>query len=191
MDGAIHLNESTTLDHSVDGTRLTQLNHVLFNGNRIYRHALLRINYTTYDIQRGFDTINPRTDNRHIMMLSNVDDRNHPFCYARVLGVFHANVIYTGPGSKDFRSRRIDFLWVRWLELLQDRSTALGWDQYSLDTVKFLPMADEDAFGFVDPADILRACHIIPSFSDGRLHSDGMSRIAGDSDDWKFYFINR
>jgi hypothetical protein len=41
---------------------LLQLNHVLFNGNKIYRHRLLRINYTTYDLQREFDTINPHTD---------------------------------------------------------------------------------------------------------------------------------
>lgn len=126
------------------------------------------------------------------MLLSNSDD-DHQFCYARVLGIFHTNVIYTGPGSKDFRSRRIDFLWVRWFEVLESRSAAIGWEQYTLDRVKFLPMADQDAFGFVNPADVLRACHIIPSFTDGRLHPEraAMSRCAGDSDDWKCYYINR
>lgn len=175
-----------------DAINPSQLNHVLFHGNKIYRHRLLRINYTTYDLQRESDIVNPRTDKRYIMMLSNLDDSNHPFCYARVLGVFHANILYTGPGSRDFRSRRVEFLWVQWFEILQDRSASLGWDQHSLDVVRFRPMTDEDTFGFVNPTDVLRACHVIPSFADGRPHPDGVvtSRCAGDSD-WKFYYINR
>ena len=169
---------------------LSQLNHILFKGNKIYCHRLLRINYTTYDLQREFDSINPHTDHRDIMLLANSHGDGHPFSYARVLGIFHANIIYTGSGSKDFQSRWIKFLWVRWFEVLQDCST---WEQHALDTVRFIPMADEDAFGFVDPADVLRGCHVIPPFAGGRLHPDGiaMSRWAGDSDDWKQYCINR
>ena len=168
----------------------SQLNHVVFKGDKIYRHRLLRVNYTTYDLRREFDSINPRTDHRDIMLLSS-SDGSHPFCYARVLGIFHANIIYTGPGSKDFQSRRIEFLWVRWFETIQDHSSL--WEQQTLDTVRFLPMADNDAFGFVDPADVLRGCHVIPAFADGRPHPDGaaLSRWAGDSDDWKEYYINR
>ena len=69
--------------------------------------------------------------------------------------------------------------------MLQNRVSA--WEQHTLDTIRFLPMADKGAFGFVDPTDVLRGCHIIPSFADGRLHPDNvaMSRCAGDSDDWK------
>lgn len=165
----------------------------MFTGNKIYRHRLLRVNYTTYDLRREFDTINPRADRQDIMLLSDQDVENHPYRYARVLGIFHANIMYTGPGSNDFLSRRMEFLWVRWFELLHDRTTAKGWEQRVLDTVRFLPMADEDAFGFVDPADVLRGCHLIPSFHDGVLHADGvaMSRCAGDADDWKCYCINR
>lgn len=185
------LDAGTDLELLVDDPLLR--NHVLFNGNKIYRHRLLRINYTTYDLQRDFDTINPGTDHRDIMLLSGSDGNNHPFSYARVLGIFHANIIYSGPGSKDFRSRRIEFLWVRWFEVMQNCSTAVGWDHCHLDTVRFLPMANEDAFGFVDPSDVLRASHIIPSFADGLLHPDGvaMSRCASDGNDWKFYYINR
>ena len=178
-------------DDSTLESRLSQSKHVLFKGNRIYHHRLLRINYTTYDLQREFDPINPRTDNRDIMLLANPDSGDHPFSYARVLGIFHANIVYTGPGSKDFQSRRVEFLWVRWFEVLQDRLPI--WEHDVLDTVKFLPVTNEDAFGFVDPANVLRGCHIIPSFADGRLRPDGvvMSRCAGDSDDWKRYFVNR
>ena len=156
----------------------------------MYQHCLLRIHYTTYDLWRESDSINPRTDHRDVMVLSNSDGKGHPFSYARVLGIFHANIIYTGPGSKDFLSRRIEFLWVRWFEIVQD---CLDWEQHALDAVKFLPMTDEDAFGFVDPANVLRACHVIPSFEDGQLHPDGIatSRCASDSDDWRRYRINR
>lgn len=184
---------SVALSEVDDALRLSQLNHVLFNSNKIYRHRLLRINYTTYDIRREFDTINPHTDHRDIMLLSELEGSGHPFSYARVLGIFHANIIYTGPGTMDYRSRRIDFLWVRWFEVLQDRTMAIGWEQQILDAVRFMPMADEHAFGFVDPADVLRGCHIIPSFANGRLHPDGvaMSRCAGDAADWKRYYINR
>ena len=183
LDFSDNSNDTVTEDH------LSQLNHVLFKGNRIYRHRLLRVNHTTYDLKRGSDSINPRTDHRDIMLLSDSDGSNHPFSYARVLGIFHANIIYTGPGSKDFQSRRIKFLWVRWFKVLQDGF--LAWEE--LDSVRFLPMADNDAFGFVDPANVLRGCHVIPSYADGRLHPDGiaMSRCAGDSDDWKQYYINR
>ena len=73
--------------------RLSWLNHIVFNGNKIYRHRLLRINYTTYDLQRENDTINPCTDNQNIMLLSNLSSNNHLFSYKRVLGIFHANVI--------------------------------------------------------------------------------------------------
>ena len=192
---AIHdeVNPHEILDHTVlDFSDIppSRLNHVVFKGNKIYRHRLLRINYTTYDLQREFDSINPHTDHRDIMLLSNLDG-DHPFCYARVLGIFHANIIYTGPGSKDFKSRRIEFLWVRWFEVIQDCFSL--WEQLALDTVWFLPMDNKDAFDFVDPTNVLRGCHIIPSFADGQLHADGvaMSRWANDSDDWKRYYINR
>ena len=169
---------------------LSQLKHVLFKGDKIYRHCLLRINYTTYDLQHEFDSINPHTDNRDIMLLSNPDSGNHHlFCCARVLGIFHANIIYTGPGSKDFKSRRVEFLWVQWFEVLWDCSSM--WEHDILDTVRLLPMDDQDAFGFVDPANVLRGCHIIPSFANGRLHPGAaMSHCVGDSDDWKWYYVN-
>ena len=182
--------DSAFLNGIIPQDDLSQLNHVLFKGNKMYRHRLLHVNYTTYDLRCESDSINPRTDHRDIMLLSHSGGKDHPFSYARVLGIFHANIIYTGPGSKDFLSRRIEFLWVRWFEIIQDY---LGWEQHVPDTVKFLPMADDDAFGFVDPANVLRACHVIPSFADGRLHPDGiaMSRYANDSSDWRRYHINR
>ena len=129
-------------------------NDVLFKGNRFYAHSLLRINYTTYDLRHETDTVNPRTEHRNIMLLAQNDDEpiSHPFCYARVLGIYHANIMFTGPESRDYQSRRLEFLWVQWFELLK---APAGWDQYSLDKGRFIPMQRPDAFGFVDPADVL------------------------------------
>jgi hypothetical protein len=54
-------------------------------------------------------------------------------------------------------------------------------------------MAHEDAFGFLDPADVLRGCHIIPAFAAKKRYADGkgLSRCAGDSGDWNSYYVNR
>ncbi|KAG1749279.1 hypothetical protein EDB19DRAFT_1904794 [Suillus lakei] len=54
-------------------------------------------------------------------------------------------------------------------------------------------MADEHLFDFLDPADVVRACHIIPSFTSKRKHSGGpgVSACAGDKDDRREYYVNR
>ena len=177
------------LTNSEDGILDTDLSQVVLKGERIYQHRLLRVNYTTYDVHRAQESVNPRTDHRDIILLS-CQPSTHPFCYARVLGIYHANVIYVGPGFKDYQPRRIEFLWVRWFEVL-DHSA--GWDHNSLNSVMFPPMASADAFGFVDPTDVLRCCHIIPAFTDGQVHPDGvsLSRNARDGNDWKRYYVNR
>jgi hypothetical protein len=147
----------------------------------------------TYDLHHETDTVNPHTDHCDIMLLSQNDDNSatsHPFCYARVLGIYHANVIFTGLESKDYQSRRLEFLWVRWFEVLENPA---GWEQCSLDKGRFVPMHRAGAFGFIDPADVLRCCHLIPAFADGKQHLDGIgvSKNTRDVDDWKYYYINR
>jgi hypothetical protein len=54
-------------------------------------------------------------------------------------------------------------------------------------------MNEEDAFGFVDPKDVLRTCHIIPNFAKGKRHDDGVgvSRCAKDAGDYYRYYIGR
>jgi hypothetical protein len=129
------------------------------------------------------------------MVLANSGDvgstSDHPFRYARVLRVYHANVVYVGPGMTDYQPRRLEFLWVRWYRTVDTHQS--GWNTQKLDRVQFVPMADDDAFGFVDPADVLRGCHIVPAFASGRVHADGkgLSHCAQDSADWVTYYINR
>jgi hypothetical protein len=175
------------------------LNSVLFQHDRIYNHSILRVNYTTYDVRRSQDVVNGSTSHNNIMVLADPNDDNdstssnstQSFKYGRVIGVHHVNVIYTGPGMRDYQPRRIEFLWVRWYRNVGVIKT--GWQARKLDRVQFQPVADDGAFGFVDPSDVLRSCHIIPAFAKGRLHVDGkgLSRCARDFSDWVEYYINR
>jgi hypothetical protein len=161
----------------------------------MYRHNLMRVNYTTYDVQRSQDNINASTPRHDVMVLANPDDDtsacSRPFRYARVLGVYHVNAIYVGPGMVDYQPHRMEFLWVRWYRTVD--ALATGRKGRMLDRLQFLPMTDDETFGFLDPSDVLRGCHIIPVFSKGKLHSDGkgLSRCAQDSTDWVEYYVNR
>lgn len=152
----------------------------------------MRINFTTYDVRREQDIIHAGTSHCDVMVLnSNSSQSEHPFLYARVLGIYHANVIYPDADMADYRPHRLEFVWVRWYE--RDHSLSAGYTSKRLDRVHFPPMIHEDSFGFLDPDDILRACHIIPALSQGRLHTDGrgISHCAQDSQDWRAYHINR
>jgi hypothetical protein len=168
---------------------------ILFAGERMYCHQLARFNYTTYDVRRAQDVVNPKTPHRDIMLLGNQEgpaaSSNHRFLYGRVLGLYHVNAVYTGSGMRDYVPRRVHFLWVRWFEYVGKRS--LTWRDCRLDSVRFPPTANDDAFGFVDPRDVLRGCQIIPAFVDGKVHLDGVgiSRCAADSQDWHRYYVNR
>src|ERR1700722_17608570 len=168
--------------------------HVLFKGDRMYRHNLARFNYTTYDVRRSQDVINPNTSHRDIMLLANREGTEartiHQFLYARVLGVYHVNVIYTGPDMLDYAPRKVYFLWVRWFDYIGKATT---WRDHRLDSLRFPPMASNSAFGFVDPKDVLRGCHIVPAFKDGKVHSDGigLSHCANDSQDRNRYCVTR
>ncbi len=173
----------------------TDLDRVFFNQDRIYLHKLARFNFTTYDVRRDQDNINPSTSHRAIMVLAdnNPEDPNSPhFFYDLVLGIYHVNAIYTGSGTvqTDCRPRRLEFLWVRWFHNVDSES----WGFCRLQSLRFPPPHADDAFGFVDPADVLRGCHIIPAFADGPTFptgKGGSSRLAQDSKDWRRYYAGR
>jgi hypothetical protein len=172
-------------------------NVVFFKHDRMYRHNLARFNFTTYDVRRGQDVVNPKTSHRDIILLSSRDhsiaDTSHPFLYGRVLGIYHVNVIYTGSDMRDYSPRRLEFLWVRWFEHAEDDALAQSWRHCRLDILHFPPVGSDGAFGFVDPRDVLRGYHIVPSFTSGMVHSDGrgISLCAADSKDYRRYHAMR
>ncbi|KZP06410.1 hypothetical protein FIBSPDRAFT_764436 [Athelia psychrophila] len=189
---------STAMDASVEhleSTAIPETSHIFFKNDRLYRHNIMRVNYTTYDVRRKQDTINPRTSHRDVMVLSDSQDAgDHPYLYARVIGIFHVNVTYTGSRTMqvDYAPRRMEVLWVRWYEL-DPKATAGSWLSSRLDQLRFPPMDQPYSFGFLDPADVIRACHVMPKFRLGRRHEDGkgLSPCASDSKDWSAYFVDR
>ena len=168
---------------------------VRLQNETIFRVHTARINYTTYDMRRAYDTINPRTHPFVIVASPETAPGAHPFWYAAVIGVFHANVQHVGRYSRDYRPRRMEFLWVRWLGVVPDRSS--GRQHALLPKIGFIPSSDEFAFGFLDPSLVLRGCHLIPSFKDGRTTEllpqpatqVTEARPSGEQDDWSNHYV--
>ncbi|KZP13244.1 hypothetical protein FIBSPDRAFT_662191, partial [Athelia psychrophila] len=172
---------------------------ILGRHNRFFEHRILRVNYTSYDVRRDQDMINAYSSHCNIMVLCrscddiNVIDNHLSYRYGRVIGAYHVNVIYNGPGRVNLNSHRLEFLWIRWYNQIGREGD--DWNSRRLSRLHFGPLQDESAFGFIDPSDVLRGCHIIPRFSLNKVHTDpthgGWSRLAGDRSDWKEYYINR
>ncbi|THG97865.1 hypothetical protein EW026_g4222 [Hermanssonia centrifuga] len=163
--------------------------------NRLYLHKVMRINYTTYDMRRDQDSINPRT-HADIMVLSPEEDQTHPYWFGRVLGIYHAFVMYTGPGSKStsLEYKRTDFLWVQWFGPCPGES--VGFRKRRLPQIGFIPYEKHDAgpFGFLDPALVVHAVHLIPAFHHGKtdtLLPDSIVRQPSEgNEDWAYYYVN-
>lgn len=127
------------------------------------------------------------------MVLSvDTEDDAHAFWYARVIGVFHTNAVYYGPGSTSAEVQTFDLLWVRWFEL--DTSSPGGMEQRRLHRLSFIHADDREAFGFLDPKDVVHAAHLIPAFKHGKtkdLLRDSIARSERDEPwDWRYYYVN-
>lgn len=177
-----------------DDTR-SEWENVLLRNDRIYNHKIMRVRYTTYDVRRGEDVVHTGSSHCNIMVLNpefsiKNPESPQPFWYARVIGIYHANVVYVGNGNADYQPRRMEFLWVRWYHFNDPPSE---WKQQRLDRLHFPPVAEHESFGFLNPDDVLRGAHIIPSLSGGKAYDDGKSSspCAQNGTDWKIYVINR
>lgn len=149
------------------------------------------MNYTTYDIRREQDSLNPRTHS-DVMMLAPVDDvKRHPFAYARILGVFHADVIHNVPGASQVPIS-IDFLWVRRFRIVH--TIRGGFQRKRLYRLEFLRDSDPQAYGFLNPDEIVRAAHLIPAFHHGQTNAahdleEWEEEDEGDLD-WKYHYAS-
>ena len=148
------------LEYDGDETTYTNVERaqIMIEKHHIFRHSTLRINYTTYDVRRDQDLIVPGD---YIMVMSHEDDTEgrHPFWYALVLGIFHAEVAYTG--TPPVPTRRMDFLWVKWMGL--KTGYAFGWAKRRHPRVGFIREDDSlPATGFLDPKMALRASYMMP-----------------------------
>lgn len=123
-------------------------------------------------------------------MLRACDDAQHPFWYARVIGIYHANVFF-GHNS-GCRLEQVDLLYVRWFG--RDPDWKGGPATLRLDRIGWVPEDDPSgAFGFVNPSRVVRACHLIPAFALGKTTrllrvSQTWDTLSGD---WINYYVSR
>lgn len=175
-------------DRFGDKVEPIDINYLAVLDCRIYTHKTAHLSFASYDGRCGDDIVWPSCEKANIMMLNTQrsSDEEHPFVYCKVLGIYHVNVIYA-KGFQDLPPTRIDLFWVRWYHWEGMSNKDRG-----LDIVSFPPVAQPGSFGFVDPGDVLRACHVIPRFP-GRpqVPEESISGIAQDAMDYPAYFINR
>ncbi|KAL0575119.1 hypothetical protein V5O48_006845 [Marasmius crinis-equi] len=203
-----NIEETTELDRRA-------LNSLRFDKNRIYAHKTFRIHYNTYDLRRKAQTISPRF-HPDVMLLADevtAEMTGHPYCYARVIGIFHANVWLWDKNQafEEMSIQKKEFLWVRWYEM--DMEHTHGWRAKRLPKIYFLPSTDPNAFGFIDPARVVRGVFLEPAFEDGStsgldpdyaasihvLPEDSVARVYEasydgklwvESGDWCYYYVN-
>ncbi|THH19983.1 hypothetical protein EUX98_g8669 [Antrodiella citrinella] len=161
---------------------------IILRYNQVFRHKIVRVNYTTYDVRRGQDSLNPSSHADIMIPAFDLDPETgvsasgHPFAYARILGVFHAHVMRRVPGQRE-KQEVMEFLLVRWFRL--DTRYKAGFNAKRLYRLEFVPELDDDAFGFLNPDDIIRASHIIPAFAYGRVQDPTLYY-----DIWRYYYVN-
>ncbi|EMD37183.1 hypothetical protein CERSUDRAFT_50942, partial [Gelatoporia subvermispora B] len=168
---------------------------IRFKKNRLYQHKKMRVNYTTYDMRRAQDSINPRTHG-DVMLLSCEDQEEvsdpHPYWYARVVGIYHVDVCEEVAPRQWSDSQQMDFVLVRWFG--RDLKRAGGFSARRLPRVGFMHGDDPGAFGFLDPKLIIRNAHIILGFAGRRtdeLMGPSIARQSIENDeDWDYYCVN-
>jgi hypothetical protein len=137
--------------------------------------------------------MNPRTGANVMVLSPETGPGAHPYWYARVLGVFHARVLHTGPSASNRSVQHMEFLWVRWFGI--DPAHRYGHKVARLPKIGYVPESDPLAFGFLDPSLVLRGCHLVPAFNDGRtldlLNTPlTIARSLDEVDDWAAFYVN-
>lgn len=131
-------------------------NSVIIPNHTVYLVKTMQVHYTTYDMRREHDTINPRM-NADIMVFSGETSPSHPYWYARVLGIYHMDTWFADSRTK---KQHLEVLYVRWLAPLISSGHWSGMQCARLPKVAFVEELDYDAFGFLDPGQVIRGAHL-------------------------------
>ena len=161
---------------------------VSIKDNTLYGHPLLAIDYTSYDLQREKDSIHLNFGNQAVMVYSPTSQDAEPWLYAHILAIYHV-FVYT---ATDPEPKRLEFLWVRWMQRDQSHLRGLNACQYT--RISFTPYSGVpgEAFGFVDPSHVIRACHLIPAFNLQQTRNLlGPSMARDTKGDWQAFYANR
>ncbi|KAG2336350.1 hypothetical protein BDR05DRAFT_978806 [Suillus weaverae] len=164
-------------------------NSVIISDNQLYSVQTMQVRYTTYNLRREYDTINPCT-HCDIMVLSGEMRPKHPYWYARVLGIYHMEVWLNVDGP--IKKQQLEVLYVRWLAPLMGQQSGMSCTR--LPKVAFVEETDGDVFGFLDPSQVIQSAHLILAFNSGRgttslCHGKTFAHQCDDVDDWEAYYV--
>lgn len=179
-------------EHQFTADQHRQL-HFIDSLNRVIESKTFRVNYTAYDIRRRQDFIRPG-HNATVMTLSREEKTDsHPFWYAQIIRALIIPFVHLEPDSRNRSSQTMEVLWVRWFGIVPGYKW--GFKAGRLPKVGFVLEQDADAFGFLDPSLVIRKCHLIPVFSQGRTntllrHGISIARQPDDVDDWTEFYVN-
>jgi hypothetical protein len=103
-----------------------------------------------------------------IMALSGEMRPQHPYWYAHMLSIYHMDVLLNIEGP--IKKHHIKVLYIRWLAPLigHQSGMACAW----LPKVAFVEDTDYDAFGFLDPTQVIWGAVIsqIPGLSYSQIY---------------------
>ena len=113
-------------------------------------HPCRSIIYTTYDVHREQDTINPHTHNNMMVLSHETESSHHPYWYTHMLQVFRAYVRHCGEESRNLSVQPMEILWVRWYGTVPGHryGSLAAW----LPKVGFVSDLDLATFRFLDPS---------------------------------------
>lgn len=162
---------------------------MIIPNNVMYSVQTMQVHYTTYDLRREYDVINPQTHG-DVMVLSGERNPRHPYWYAQVLRIYHMEVWIKDkhPPAK----WHLDVLWVRWLAPLRTHKS--GMNHARLPKIAFMEESDPDAFGFLNPGQVIRGAHLIPAFASRRgisslCYGQSLACPQGELDDWEEHYV--
>ena len=161
---------------------------VFIKDDTLYEHPLLSVDYTTYDLKREKDSIHLNFGNQAVMVYSPTSQDAEPWLYAHIVAVYHLLVCTV----TDREPKRLEFLWVRWMQ--RDPLQLQGPNASQYTRISFTPHSGTpgEAFGFVDPSHIIRGCHLIPAFDLQRTRDRLGPSFARDAKgDWRAFYVNR
>jgi hypothetical protein len=137
---------------------------VIIPNGMVYSVQTMQIYYTTYDMRHEYDTVNPKA-HADVMVLSGETTPSHPYWYACMLGIYHIDTWLESVGP--IKKQHLEVLYVRWLVLLALSDYQSGMWHTWIPKVAFVDELDYDAFGFLNPGQVIQGTHLIPAFTSG------------------------
>lgn len=144
--------------------------------------------------------MNTRT-HADLMVKAHDETMTHGYWYCRLVGVFHIRVIYLDDDTFGSEPQDIDVLWIRWFGRVIEEPSPVrprpppGWKGKRLHRVGFVDEARDKtpAFGFLDPAEVIRGVHLIPVFHLNKSNNGIPETIArpesDDGLDWNYFHV--